>query len=220
MPWIKSGINKIIPSVIYQPIPQIPETLKLLPKDAVIVDVGAGGRQIVSKVIGVDFIPFKNTRVVSDIHSFAFKDESVDAIFCTGTLEHIENPSQAMKEIFRVLKPGGIGHFEVPFMQPYHKDPEDYWRWTLNGLRLFARLHGFEEIHSGVHLGPSSALNALIIAYWQSWFRNRYIRKGIDFLLSLLLFPFKYLDVFLLNKNVDIPSGVYYVGSRGKGYSQ
>ena len=31
-------------------------------------------------------------------------------------------------------------------MQPYHRDPEDYWRWTLDGLRLFAKKHGFEEI--------------------------------------------------------------------------
>ena len=214
MPWLKHGINRFIPSVIWQPRPQVPVTLQELPADGIILDVGAGGRQIAPQVIGVDFIPYENTGVLSDVHHLAFADESVDAVFCTGTLEHVENPLQAMKGIFRVLKPGGIVHLEVPFMQPYHPDPEDYWRWTLDGLRLFARRHGFAEVRSGVHLGPTSAMNALVIAYWQSWFRSRYIRKGIDLVLSWVLWPFKYLDAFLLNRNVDIPSGVFLVGRK------
>ena len=214
MPWLKRGINRFIPSVIWQPQPQVPVTLQELPADAIILDIGAGGRQIAPHVIGVDFISFENTRVVSDIHHLAFADESADAVFCTGVLEHVENPSQAMKEIFRVLKPGSVVHLEVPFMQPFHKDPEDYWRWTSDGLRLFARQHGFEEVRSGVHLGPTSAMNALIIAYWQSWFRNRYIRKGIDIVLSWLLWPFKYLDGLLPNVASDMPSGVFLLGRK------
>lgn len=220
MPWLKHGINRFIPPVIWQPLPQVPVTLQELLTDALILDIGAGGRQIAPNVIGVDFIPFENTHAVSDIHHLAFSGESADAVFCTGTLEHVENPSQAMKEIFRVLKPGGFVHLEVPFMQPYHRDPEDYWRWTLDGLRLFVRTHGFEEVRSGPHLGPTSAMNALVIAYWQSWFRNRYIRKGIDLILSWVLWPFKYLDAFLLDKNVDMPSGFYFVGCKRVGQSQ
>ena len=165
MPWLKHGINRFIPSVMYQPQPQVPVTFQELPADAIILDVGAGGRQISPRVIGVDFILLENTRVVSDIHHIAFADESTDAVFCTGVLEHVANPSQAMKEIFRVLKPEAVVHLEVPFKQPHHRDPEDYWRWTLDGLRLFTGQHGLEEVRNGVHLGPTSAMNALIIAY-------------------------------------------------------
>ena len=127
MPWLKlkHGINHFIPSVIWQPWPQVPVTLQDLPADAIILDVGAGGRQIAPHVIGVDFILLENTCVVSDIHHLAFADESTDAVFCTGMLEHVANPSQAMKEIFRVLKPEAVVHLEAPFMQPYHRDPED-----------------------------------------------------------------------------------------------
>lgn len=214
MPWVKRGINRFIPSVIWQPNPQILVTLKEIPADSIVLDIGAGGRQISSRVLGVDFIRFPNTSVVANIHSLPFLDNSVSAIFCTGTLEHVENPSQAMKEIFRILGRGGILHLEVPFMQPYHRDPEDYWRWTLDGLRLFARQHGFKEVRSGIHLGPTSAMNALIISYCQSWFRNRYIRKGLDLVLSYILWPFKYLDAFLLSRASDMPSGVFLVGRK------
>lgn len=212
MPWLRKGINRFIPSVIWQPRSQVAFTLQDLPENAITLDIGAGGRQIGSRVIGVDFIPFENTQVVSDIHNLAFADESVDAIFCTGTLEHVSNPTQALEEIHRILKRGGIVHIEVPFMQPFHRDPEDFWRWTLDGLRLFTRQHSFEEIRSGPLIGPVSAMNALIIAYFQSWFRRRYIRKCIDLFLSYILFPFKYLDFILLHKNLDMLSAIFYVG--------
>ncbi len=214
MPWVKRGINRFIPSVIWQPDPQILVTLKEMPTDSIILDIGAGGRRISSHVLGVDFIRFPNTIVVANIHSLPFLDESVGGIFCTGTLEHVEDPSQAMQEIYRILEKGGILHLEVPFMQPYHPDPEDYWRWTLDGLRLFSQQHNFEQVRSGVHLGPTSAMNELIIAYFQSWFHNRYIRKGIEILLSCMLFPFKYIDAWLIGCNQDMPSGVFYVGRK------
>ena len=99
-------------------------------------------------------------------------------------------------------------------MQPYHPDPVDYWRWTLDGLRLSAQQHDFEEMRSGTHLGPASAMNALMIAYGQSWFRSRVLRKGIDVVLSFLLWPFKYLDALFPQRASDMPSGVFFVGRK------
>lgn len=214
MPWLKRGINRFIPSAIWQSNPQIPITLKELPSEGIALDIGAGGRLIGPRVFGVDFIRFPNTSVVGNIHALPFLKNSISVVFCTGTLEHVEDPSQAMREIFRILELGGILHLEVPFMQPYHKDPADYWRWTLDGLRLFASKHNFSEVRSGMHIGPTSAMNQLVIAYFQSWFHNCYIRKGIDIVLSGLLFPFKYIDVWLVRCNQDMPSGVFYVGRK------
>jgi SAM-dependent methyltransferase len=182
--------------------------------DGIILDIGAGGRQIDSRVWGVDFIPFANTRVVANIHSLPFAQQSVAGVICTGTLEHVEDPQRAVDEMCRILRQGGIIHLEVPFMQPFHRDPVDYWRWTLDGLRLFARKHGFEEIQSGSHLRSQSAMNELVIAYWQSWFRGRYIRKAIDVLWSWVLAPLKYLDRFCSSETREMPSAVYFIGRK------
>jgi SAM-dependent methyltransferase len=203
-----------MPSVLWQPHPPARRTLAELPRDSLILDVGSGGRLLAPYVIGVDFLPFENTRVLSDIHQLAFADASVDAIFCTGTLEHIAEPARAMCEFLRILKPDGTLHLEVPFIQPYHADPEDFWRWTLPGLRLFARQHGFIEVRSGSHLRSTSAMNALIISYFQSWFKNRYIRKAIDFGLSLIIWPLRYADALAGDDTVDVPSAVYFVGRK------
>lgn len=162
----------------------------------------------------MDSFPFENTAIVADIHRLPFADGSVSGIFCTGTLEHVEDPCQAMSEMCRVLKPSGLIHIEVPFMQPFHPDPVDYWRWTLDGIRLFAGQHGLEEVRSGTHLGPASAMNVLVITYWQSWFRNRTIRKGVDVLLHWLLWPFKYLDALFPRDAKFMPSGVFLVARK------
>jgi SAM-dependent methyltransferase len=182
--------------------------------DGLILDLGAGGRKIARHVIGVDFIPFKNTDVVANAHVLPFLDNSADGIFCTGVLEHLESPQRVLEEIRRVLKPSGIVHIEVPFIQPYHTDPYDYWRWTLQGLRLFAQAQGFTEISSGAHLGPTSAMNGLVIAYFKSWFDSRYARKLIEVIFSFFLFPFKFFDRWLINKTPLMSSGVFFVGKK------
>jgi len=53
--------------------------------------------------------------IVGDIHQLPLVDASVDAIICIAVLEHVENPLQAVREMYRVLKPGGYCFIYVPF---------------------------------------------------------------------------------------------------------
>ena len=216
MPWTKSGVNRFVPSPIWQPNPPLAQTVRDIARLDRVLDIGAGGRQIAEHVVAVDYFPFANTDVISDIHQLAFADSSVDAVVCTGTLEHVRDPGRALDEIFRVLKPGGLVHLEVPFMQPYHADPVDYWRWTLPGLRLFATERGFVEERSGSHLGPASALNEILAAYARSFFRGRVVRKLAEIAVTLVVFLHKYLDRFLAGRTMDMSSGVYFVGRKAR----
>lgn len=43
-----------------------------------------------------------------DAHKIPFKPKTFDVVVATEVLEHLENPKQALSEIHRVLKPGGI----------------------------------------------------------------------------------------------------------------
>jgi len=52
--------------------------------------------------------------VKADICALPFEDESFDVILCNHVLEHIPDDTQAMRELYRVLKKGGWGIFQVP----------------------------------------------------------------------------------------------------------
>lgn len=52
--------------------------------------------------------------VKADICNLPFEDNTYDVILCNHVLEHIPNDTQAMKELFRVMKPGGWGVFQIP----------------------------------------------------------------------------------------------------------
>lgn len=52
--------------------------------------------------------------VKADICDLPFNDNEFDIIFCNHVLEHIPDDTKAMRELFRVLKPGGYGIFQIP----------------------------------------------------------------------------------------------------------
>lgn len=52
--------------------------------------------------------------VKADICKLPFKDNTYDIIFCNHVLEHIPDDTKAMQELYRVLKPGGWGIFQIP----------------------------------------------------------------------------------------------------------
>lgn len=52
--------------------------------------------------------------VKADICNLPFEDHSYDVVFCNHVLEHIEDDTKAMQELYRVLKPGGFGIFQIP----------------------------------------------------------------------------------------------------------
>ena len=52
--------------------------------------------------------------VKADICDLPFNDNSYDVILCNHVLEHIPDDTQAMKELYRIMKPGGMGIFQIP----------------------------------------------------------------------------------------------------------
>lgn len=52
--------------------------------------------------------------VKADLRDLPFEENAFDIIFCNHVLEHIQEDEKAMQELFRVMKPGGWGIFQVP----------------------------------------------------------------------------------------------------------
>jgi len=84
-----------------------------------------------------------NIHIHSPLHHIPVESNFFDAILCIAVLEHVENPEEVVPELYRVLKPGGHLILEVPFLQPEHKVPTDFQRYTRDGLVRLVSHHGF-----------------------------------------------------------------------------
>lgn len=93
--------------------------------------------------------------------------ETFDAVFCSGVLEHVDEVYEAVEGIYRILKPGGALLVGVPFKQPMHRAPNDFWRFTEYGIRYLLRDFKIEDFRT---VGDDPAFP---IAYWL------FARKGI-----------------------------------------
>jgi SAM-dependent methyltransferase len=61
-------------------------------------------------------------KVKMDIHKIPFDDNTFDAVLCNHVLEHVRDDIHAMREIRRVLRPGGFAILQVPFFKPVEQD--------------------------------------------------------------------------------------------------
>lgn len=52
--------------------------------------------------------------IKADICNLPFKDNEFDVILCNHVLEHIPDDVKAMHELYRILKKGGMGIFQIP----------------------------------------------------------------------------------------------------------
>lgn len=64
--------------------------------------------------------------VKADILDLPFENETFDIVICNHVLEHIEDDAKAMRELYRVMKRGGWGIFQVPMKTSLTKTYEDF----------------------------------------------------------------------------------------------
>jgi SAM-dependent methyltransferase len=117
-----------------------------------VLNAGSGSRDISALVPGElinqdltwDGDTRTNVHIKSPLHAIPVADGHFDAILCIAVLEHVENPEEVLAEMYRVLKPGGHLIISVPFLQPEHKVPTDFQRYTKDGLVRTVSQAGFE----------------------------------------------------------------------------
>lgn len=96
-----------------------------------------------------------------------YADASIDTIICANVLEHIFNYQHLTNEMRRVLKPKAQLIGFVPFMQQYHPDPNDYFRYTRTALEYILKDAGFTSVQvNEVGGGPFSVTyNVLMLSF-------------------------------------------------------
>ena len=86
------------------------------------------------KFIGTDMEEGVGVDELQNLHNLTLANESVGTALVIETLEHVEYPREALDEIYRVLKPGGVVVLTTTMACPIHNHPSDFWRFTPAGL--------------------------------------------------------------------------------------
>lgn len=184
-----------------------------------ILNVGSSSVQTNYKnSINLDIDLFDNVDVVADGKNLPFKDKSFDFVIIEMVLEHVDESEKVIAESYRVLKNGGKVFISIPFMHVFHGSPNDFNRYTLNGLSRRLELQGFSLEKEGVLSGPSAAFSQILRYYLAILFSF-----NNDFLFSLFLnifgwltFPIKYLDILVAKhkKAHLIANTIYAIGRK------
>lgn len=130
---------------------------KSLPTGSSILDAGAGesvykkyfshcSYKAIDLAVGESRWNYANLDYVCPLHEMPFEDDVFDAVLCTQVLEHLEWPRESVKEMYRVLKPGGKLYMTVPMAHPEHQTPYDFFRYTSYGLESICKHAGFHDI--------------------------------------------------------------------------
>ena len=128
-----------------------------LPENAAVMDAGAGecvykrlfshcNYKAIDLAVGENRWDYTNLHYVGALHKMPIKDGIFDAVLCTQVLEHLEWPRESVKDMYRVLKPGGKLYMTVPMTHPQHQPPYDFFRYTSYGLESICRHAGFQDI--------------------------------------------------------------------------
>lgn len=111
-----------------------------------LLDLGCGTvplygmyKDVVQETICVDWqhSPHGNTFVdlIADLNNpLPLDDGSFDTVLLTDVLEHVAEPLALLRQINRLLRPGGNLIAGVPFFYWVHEHPHDYFRYTEFGL--------------------------------------------------------------------------------------
>jgi SAM-dependent methyltransferase len=86
----------------------------------------------------VDDKKYAHLDYVCRLEELPMADGTYDLVLCSQVLEHIPDPVAVLKEIRRVLKPGGQAWVSAPLFYEEHEQPYDFNRYTQFGWRRMA----------------------------------------------------------------------------------
>lgn len=139
-----------------------------------LLDIGCGNKPYyqlfaprVKEYVGLDFKKTAGERIghadiIGSALDLPFADNFFDTVLSTEVLEHVPSPEQMIKEIHRVLRPGGYVILTTPLFWPLHEKPFDYFRYTPYGLRYLFGGNGLKVMRIDKTTGLFATVGQLL----------------------------------------------------------
>lgn len=214
------------------------KALKEIPLNATVIDVGAGTKPYKHLInartpryctqdlfaSAQDKIGIEQQAVdfVSSAEHMPIPSGSFDYAICTELLEHVTSPAGVMKEISRILKPGGKVIVTVPMIIGEHQQPLHFQNLTRYGLSQLSDESGLLLDTISSRGGYGSVMAALIRFMPGNLLRGQrfFVRVPLSLFVYLIspltsiLFPLLFIQFDLLDKEKRYTLGYHCVYSR------
>ena len=183
--------------------------------DPTLVDIGCGSGKLLSKIssankYGVDIsanylaeaLTSGASLIKSDIDDLPYLDSFFDCVICTDVLEHVMRLDDAVDELNRILKPGGMLIIRVPFREDLSSYLAHEYQYKYAHLRnfdqyslrlFFEKIRGFSWID--YELGPH-LLQRGYLKFLPQW-------PGVGLLMRGMLSPVRKISRALYERIVD-----------------
>lgn len=154
---------------------ELEEYLSSSDKNKKVLDIGAGEKPYLKLFIGYTyetsdmedaFHSGQKHDYYCSIYDLSMNEFEYDKVFLFQVLEHLEHPIQGLKEVNRILKPGGEVFLSVPQGAGDHFEPYHFFNYTQYGLKSVLEQSGFEVVSdkrlSGIYVYISNRLSKLV----------------------------------------------------------
>jgi SAM-dependent methyltransferase len=113
-----------------------------------------------TRFVGLDFIAGPGVDVVADIHKLGDVEGlgKFDVLWSDAVLEHLERPWVAAKAMAAVTRRGGLCFHITHQTFPLHAVPNDYWRFSTEGLRVLFCVDTWWEVIRTAYCWPCAVM--------------------------------------------------------------
>jgi SAM-dependent methyltransferase len=193
--WLPGGLLRALDPFEALVSDQVTAFAAALPDHSQVLDAGAGQCRYASvflrhRYVALDITvgdsswDYSQLDIRGDLENLPIASSTIDAAISIVVLEHVREPQEAMREIARVLRPGGRFLIVVPNQWEVHQAPHDYFRFTRYGLEHLLvksglRIQKLEPIGGFFWLMSRRSINLLT-----------FFQGGLKWIVFILLAPF------------------------------
>lgn len=189
------------------------------------VDIGAGTAPFAHVLKGWRYIALDVTRhhatdIIADAQTLPLADGCADLSTLLESLQYVPAPDAALREVRRVLKPGGRVIVRFPFLYPEGPD-HSLHRWTVEGMRVLLGRNGF-SVEAEARLGGPFLLICLemgefilrLVPGWRHLGQSRgWPRALLAVTANAILLPWQVLGLAAMMLDRLVPNPAHYQGA-------